>query len=53
MLKSFAVVVSGAMLCAGLGANPVRAQEKPQQEKTKVVIKDDTTPKVKKASKRA
>jgi len=50
MLKSFAVVVSGAMLCAGLGANPARAQEKPQQEKTKVVIKDDTTPKVKKGA---
>ena len=51
MLKSFAVVVSGAMLCAGLGANPVRAQEKPEQEGTKVIIKDDTTPKVKKAAK--
>jgi hyperosmotically inducible protein len=51
MLKSFAVVVCGAMLCAGLGATPARAREKPEQEGTKVVIKDDTTPKVKKGAK--
>jgi hyperosmotically inducible protein len=51
MLKSFAVVASGAVLCAGL-ATPAYTQEKPQGEPgtTTIVIKDDTTPKLKKGA---
>src|SRR6185295_4677524 len=51
MLKSFAVIATGVMVCFGLAATPARAQEKPPQDTTKVVIKDDTTPKVKKGAK--
>jgi hyperosmotically inducible periplasmic protein len=50
MLKRFTVVVSGALLCAGVTTGAALAQEKPEQDKTKIVIKDDTTPKVKKGA---
>lgn len=48
MLKRFGVVVSGAVLCAAVSA-PAWAQDTSKPADTKVVIKDDTTPKVKKA----
>ena len=48
MLKRIAVVLPIAVLCA---VAPLNAQDKPEQEGTKVVIKDDTTPKVKKGAK--
>lgn len=47
MLKSFAVVFTGAAICA-FSASGVYAQDAPKQGDTKIVIKDDTTPKVKK-----
>ncbi len=51
MLKRFTVVVvCGGALCVGLGGRPVSAQDKPKQGETKVIIKDDTTPKVKKGA---
>ncbi len=50
MLKRFTVVVCGAALCAGLGGGTAYAQDKPEQGETKIVIKDDTTPKVKKGA---
>ena len=50
MLKRLTVVVCGAALCVGLG-RPACAQDKPEQGETKVIIKDDTTPKVKKGAK--
>lgn len=49
MFKSFSVVLSGLVLCAAFAA-PARAQDKPEQGETKVIIKDDTTPKVKKGA---
>lgn len=52
MFKRVTVGVSGAALCALLAAPAAApAQDKPQQEGTKIVIKDDTTPKVKKGAK--
>jgi hyperosmotically inducible protein len=50
-MKSFCVLASGVILCGGLMAAPALAQDKPEQGETKVVIKDDTTPKVKKGAK--
>ena len=55
MLKRFAVGASGAVLCIALGASGAMArnasaQDKPKQGETKIVIKDDTTPKVKKGA---
>ena len=52
MLKSFAVVASGAALLVTVGGIPAFAQDKPAGQGTAtVVIKDDTTPKVKKGAK--
>lgn len=48
MLKSFAVVLTGAAICA-FSASSLYAQDAPKQGDTKVVIKDDATPKAKKA----
>jgi len=48
MLKSFAVVLTGAAICA-FSASGLYAQDAPKQGDTKVVIKDDATPKAKKA----
>ena len=48
MLKSFAVVLTGAAICA-FSASGVFAQDPPKQGDTKIVIKDDATPKAKKA----
>jgi len=50
MLKRFTVLMPGVLACAGLAAVPAGAQDKPQQEETKIIIKDDTTPKVKKGA---
>jgi len=52
MLKNFVVVAGGAILWAGLGAGAAYAQEKPQGQEgtTTIVIKDDTTPKLKKGA---
>ena len=50
MLKRFTVLMPGVLVCAGLAAVPAGAQDKPQQEETKIIIKDDTTPKVKKGA---
>ena len=51
MLKSFVVVASGVLLLT-VGAIPAVAQDKPgDQGTTTVVIKDDTTPKLKKGAK--
>jgi hyperosmotically inducible periplasmic protein len=47
MLKQLATAVA----LIGMVAVPAMAQEKPKPDETKIVIKDDTTPKVKKASK--
>jgi osmotically-inducible protein OsmY len=52
MLKSFAVVLTGAAICA-FSASGVFAQDPPKQGDTKIVIKDDTTPKAKKAGQAA
>jgi hyperosmotically inducible periplasmic protein len=48
MLKSFAVVLAGASICA-FSAGGVYAQDTPKQKDTKVVVKDDTTAKTNKA----
>ena len=50
MLKRFTLLMPGVLVCAGLAAAPAGAQDKPQQEETKVIIKDDTTPKIKKGT---
>ena len=50
MFKSFSVVLPGLVLCAAFGAVPARAQDKPEQGETKVIIKDDTTPRLKKGA---
>jgi len=50
MLKRFTVLMPGVLVCAGLAAVPAGAPDKPQQEETKIIIKDDTTPKVKKGA---
>ena len=50
MFKKFTAVVGAAALCVGVSGRAVHAQEKPEQEGTKIVIKDDTTPKVKKGA---
>jgi hyperosmotically inducible protein len=50
MLKRFTVLLPGVLVCAGLAAVPALAQDKPEQEETKIIIKDDTTPKVKKGA---
>ena len=54
MIKSFAVAASGVLLWAGLGAGAAYAQEKPQGQEgtTTIVIKDDTTPKLKKGARK-
>ena len=51
MLNKIAAGISGALLCFAVSAPALRAQDKPNQGDTKVVIKDDTTPKVKKGAK--
>ena len=50
MLNKFAVGMCGALLCVAASAPALYAQDKPNQGDTKVVIKDDTTPKVKKGA---
>ena len=52
MLKSFAVVASAALLLVTVGGIPALGQDKPgDQGTTTIVIKDDTTPKLKKGAK--
>ena len=51
MFQRISVVLPGLLLCGAIAAAPAYAQDKPEQEGTKVVIKDDTTPKVKKGAK--
>ena len=51
MLQRISVVLPGLLLCSAIAAAPAYAQDKPEQEGTKIVIKDDTTPKVKKGAK--
>jgi hyperosmotically inducible protein len=51
MSKSLLVAISAAFLGVAATAPAARAQDKPEQEGTKIVIKDDTTPKVKKGAK--
>jgi hyperosmotically inducible protein len=50
MSKSLLVAISAAFLGVAATAPAARAQDKPEQEGTKIVIKDDTTPKVKKGA---
>jgi len=53
MLKRLAVAAAWVGVVAVASGGTLLAQEKPKQkpDETKIVIKDDTTPKVKKASK--
>jgi hyperosmotically inducible periplasmic protein len=51
MLQRFAVALPCCLLCGAIAAGPAYAQDKPEQEGTTIVIKDDTTPKVKKGAK--
>ena len=53
MLKRLAVAAAWMVVVAVASGGTLLAQEKPKQkpDETKIVIKDDTTPKVKKASK--
>jgi osmotically-inducible protein OsmY len=53
MLKRLAITAAWVGIAAVAAGGPAFAQDKPQEkpDETKIVIKDDTTPKVKKASK--
>jgi len=50
MSKCFIVAITAAILGVPAAAPAALAQDKPEQEGTKIVIKDDTTPKVKKGA---